>query len=817
MATGKGLVCKLGTHIPIEGADKIVRVDMFGETIITQKTNKEGELGILFDMETCLSHEYSSKNNMYRHSQLNVDESEVGYLEDDRRIRPIKLKGVKVSGLWMPLSSLEFRSTDTGKYPLVGFEVDSFDGVPLCEKYVSKATRSAMNSGGGKKVSYNAVPTFKEHIDTEQWARNKHVVKNGSYVILTEKLHGTCMLPSQRVLMADGSYKQISTIKEGDYVLGFDHNLNYTVPSKVLKIWNHGKNEDTWQLVKYSRDGLLGNSYGSIYCTKEHEFYVNDKYLPAKDIKTGDILTILRTDYELEDFQKQVLIGKFLGDGSIKIRNHSLSGKMTFGHSEKQLDYLEYCNKCLSNISYIEDKVYVSGYGSKMYRCHTKDTAYISEYFSQFIVDGRRKLNDSIVKDLNPIALAFLYMDDGSISDIKTQNYRADLALCNFDKESCEIIQKGLLKFGINSTLYNSSGYRIRMNFKDASIFYNLIAPYVPISMQYKLPESLRGFSPYIPKSINKLTTYVFKSKVIDSIDTKEKSIRNMSSKIDITTETSNFFAGDVLVHNSGRAAYLPTLQPKLTRWQNIVSTVSAFLQYGTWNLGQADMYDYEFVVGSRRVVKSVGGSEAENKNHFYKEDLWTTISRQYFGGRLKKGESVYFEIVGYTPTGEAIMASTSNTKLEKFLDKAEYKDFINRYGTTTHFHYGCSPDGVDSLRYKVFVYRITMANEDGDSIDYTWDQVKSRCDMLGVDHVPELDRFEVRKNDIDLEEASRIVEELTNKPSEMFPGHVREGICIRVDTGSMTPTLLKNKSYVFKVLEGIIKDSDKVDIEESN
>jgi hypothetical protein len=166
-------------------------------------------------------------------------------------------------------------------------------------------------------------------------------------------------------------------------------------------------------------------------------------------------------------------------------------------------------------------------------------------------------------------------------------------------------------------------------------------------------------------------------------------------------------------------------------------------------------MYDYEFVVGSRRVVKSVGGSEAENKNHFYKEDLWTTISRQYFGGRLKKGESVYFEIVGYTPTGEAIMASTSNTKLEKFLDKAEYKDFIHRYGTTTHFHYGCSPDGVDSLRYKVFVYRITMANEDGDSIDYTWDQVKSRCDMLGVDHVPELDRFEVRKNDIDLEESA--------------------------------------------------------------
>lgn len=458
MASGRGLVCKLGTHIPIEGADKIVRVDMFGETIITQKTNKEDNLGILFDMDTCLSHEYASKNNMYRHSKLNVDESVVGYLENDRRIRPIKLKGVKVSGLWMPLSSLEFRSTDTGKYPMVGFEIDSFDGITLCEKYVSKATRSAMNSGTGKKVSYKATPTFKEHIDTDQWARNKHVVRDGSYVIITEKLHGT-----------------------------------------------------------------------------------------------------------------------------------------------------------------------------------------------------------------------------------------------------------------------------------------------------------------------------------------------------------------------SGRCGLLPTLQPKLTVWQNLVSTVSSFLQYGTWHLGQPETFDYDFVVGSRRVVKSIGGSEAENRDHFYKEDLWTTISRQYFEGRLKKGETVYFEIVGYTPTGESIMAPTSNTRLEKFLDKQEYKDFINRYSTTTHFHYGCSPYGAESLRYGVFVYRITMSNEDGDSIDYTWDQVKSRCTMLGVDHVPELDRFEVREEGINLEEASKIVEELTNNPSDMFPGHVREGVCIRVGAGSMTPILLKNKSYIFKVLEGIIKDSNQVDIEESN
>lgn len=587
--TGKGLICKLGKHIPIEGADNIVQVDMFGETVITQKTNPEGTIGILFDMETLLSHEYASANNMYRNSSLNKDKTVKGYIEDDRRIRGVKLRGVKCSALWMPISLNQKPAIREGE------EVDELAGVKICEKYIPKATRSAMKQNKGGAVRQDIAPTFKEHIDTDQWGRNSHKVQEGDLVIITEKLHGTCMLPSQRILMADGSYKQISSIKKGDYVLGFDHNTNYTVPAKVLATWNHGKNEDTWQLVKFSRDGLLGNSYGTVYCTKEHEFYVNDKYLPAKDIKTGDTLTILRTDYQIEDFQKQVLIGKFLGDGSIKVRDHSFAGKMTFAHSVQQLDYLKYCNECLSDISYFENKEYESGYESKMYRCHTKDIAFISEYFSQFIVGGKKKLNSSIIKDLNPIAFAFLYMDDGSLSNIENQNYRADLALCNFDKESCEIIQKGLLKFGINSIIYDSSGYRIRMNFKDASIFYNLIAPYIPLSMQYKLPESLRGHNPYIPKSINKLTTYIFKSKVIESVDTKEKSIRGMSSKIDITTETSNFFAGGILVHNSGRCGYLPVIRSK-PWYEKFINKLGI----------ETSNTEYKFVVGSRRVLKSI-------------------------------------------------------------------------------------------------------------------------------------------------------------------------------------------------------------------
>ena len=43
---------------------------------------------------------------------------------------------------------------------------------------------------------------------------------------------------------------------------------------------------------------------------------------------------------------------------------------------------------------------------------------------------------------------------------------------------------------------------------------------------------------------------------------------------------------------------------------------------------------------------------------------------------------------------------------------------------------------------------------------------------------------------------------------------HVSEGVCIRVDSGSLTPKFYKSKSHAFKVMEGIAQESD-VDLED--
>jgi hypothetical protein len=456
--TGEAIIAELKDLQSIEGADRIVSSTIFGETVIVSKEHKAGELGILFDCETELSHEFCRENNLYRHSELNSDKEKKGYIEDSRRIRPIRLKGVKCSGLWMPISSLEYTHKD-GQLPdksNIGQQFMKWGSYEICKKYVVVSKSSGLGNKQGK-AKENLVPTFKEHVDTDQFMRNLQHVKPGSILIVTEKLHGT-------------------------------------------------------------------------------------------SCRVGNLPVIYETDSLLKKFSSWLL------------------------------------------------------------------------------------------------------------------------------------------------------------------------------------------------------------SKVLFKTDNENKHMV------------------------------------------------------------------YKHVVGSRRVTKTIGNAAKEGES-YYEHDIWTTTG-ELFRGKLEKGETVYYEIVGYLPDGKLIMPSQGNRKLKSFMDKDVYKDFVESYGDTTSFTYGCQPK-----ECKVFVYRMTMTNMDGVSMDLSWDQVKMRCEQMGVQHVPELKRVKAKAMSeaeetlhfhVQQEAISNRVVSMGEDPSTVFPMHLREGVCIRIDGESLTPKFLKQKGYLFKVLEGIIKDSGTVDTEEA-
>lgn len=233
-------------------------------------------------------------------------------------------------------------------------------------------------------------------------------------------------------------------------------------------------------------------------------------------------------------------------------------------------------------------------------------------------------------------------------------------------------------------------------------------------------------------------------------------------------------------------------------------------------------IYDWDYVSGTRRtVLDSYDGG-------YYGSNLFRKEYHDFFKGKLFKGETVYYEIVGFTHEGKPIMATCDNRKLKD-------PEFVKQYGKTTTFSYGCDPYGLcasaecdpnyNTPVSRMFVYRMTMTNEDGDVVEYTPDFVRHRCKFMGADCVPVewvgLIPEHPGSTDDDTITAGKWVmnkvEQFYDGPEPLDPTHIREGCVVRV-INRPTFTAYKHKNYDFKVLEGIIKDTaDAPDMEEAD
>jgi hypothetical protein len=203
----------------------------------------------------------------------------------------------------------------------------------------------------------------------------------------------------------------------------------------------------------------------------------------------------------------------------------------------------------------------------------------------------------------------------------------------------------------------------------------------------------------------------------------------------------------------------------------------------------------WETVTGSRRVVL-----KNFDKTGFYLDNDFRKKWHDHFVGKLHKGEEVFYEIVGYTHDSQTIMPECSNSKTKD-------KEFIKQYGDTTKFTYGC-----DVGQNDIYVYRMTMVNEDGDIVEYPWYLVKLRCEQMGVKTVPEFDKFLFTTQDDLMERVNKYIE----GADPVGKTHVREGVVVRIENRDEF-SAYKHKNFYFKVLEGIIKDSsDSPDMEEA-
>lgn len=239
-------------------------------------------------------------------------------------------------------------------------------------------------------------------------------------------------------------------------------------------------------------------------------------------------------------------------------------------------------------------------------------------------------------------------------------------------------------------------------------------------------------------------------------------------------------------------------------------------------------IYDWGYVSGTRRTVLDTFDGGFYGSNEFRKP------YHDFFEGKLLKGETVYYEIVGFTHEGQPIMGVCNNKKLND-------KEFVKKYGETTTFSYGCAPGRQYHLEYDehgdvvnrtifyhqndIYVYRMTMTNEDGEVVEYTPDQMRHRCMYMGVKTVPlHWYGFIPENPGSKKDDTISAGEWVLNKAEEFYDGeepidptHIREGVVVRV-INRPTFTAYKHKNFQFKVLEGIIKETAEApDMEEAD
>lgn len=267
----------------------------------------------------------------------------------------------------------------------------------------------------------------------------------------------------------------------------------------------------------------------------------------------------------------------------------------------------------------------------------------------------------------------------------------------------------------------------------------------------------------------------------------------------------------------SNRVAYVPVLKKfKRTLFDRILGREGK------------PIYEYDYISGTRRtVLDSFNGG-------FYGSNAFRKQFEDRLRGKLYKGEEVYFEIVGFTDAGTPIMPIGDNNKVGE--------DFVKQYGEKTVFSYGCHPLEVDiNPRYfeghieedivkeyhqsEMYVYRMTMTNEDGDVVEYSPDFMRYRCEQMGVKCVPVFAKATIDCEGVHIyapdnklygfvhetdnvgDTVKLVAEKFYDGPDPIGKTHVREGVVVRI-VNRPKFCAYKHKNFSFKVLEGIIKDT---------
>ncbi len=184
----------------------------------------------------------------------------------------------------------------------------------------------------------------------------------------------------------------------------------------------------------------------------------------------------------LTSIQKSIIIGSVLGDGSLRKTENRRNALLEINHSFDYKDYVDWKYENLKNLVLTPPK-WRKGNGKRIaYRFTTRSLPEITQFYEIFYGNGKKLIPKKI--DLDPLAIAVWFMDDGS----KTYN-ALYLNTQQFNLGSQQrLIEKLRSYWGIDATLNKDKIYhRIRIRTDSTPRFKEIVRPFVLPIFNYKL------------------------------------------------------------------------------------------------------------------------------------------------------------------------------------------------------------------------------------------------------------------------------------------------------------------------------------------
>jgi len=303
-----------------------------------------------------------------------------------------------------------------------------------------------------------------------------------------------CLRYDAPVQLADGSWERIGRLVRSRYcggVMSVDSDGNL-VPRRVTG-W-HATPLAGRRVFRLSYESCKNAGAGrvGIQLTGDHPVLTERGYVPVEELRFGDRVA---TGQGLTALAFDVACGTVLGDGTLQ----RASSHLTFSHSQRQAEYARFKADLLAELRPSIDELQIAAAvgDERTYSVvHVRTLADRALRLLRNEFYRPRKVVPSWIADkLNPRMLAIWFLDDG-YTRVRQDGRRplAEIATVSFSDPDLQILICGLQRLGLPA---KASRSRLYFDVPTTERLSELIAPYVPPSMRYKLHPEVEARVPF--------------------------------------------------------------------------------------------------------------------------------------------------------------------------------------------------------------------------------------------------------------------------------------------------------------------------------